>query len=700
MTYTQRGSDYDMFASLLVTPDGNDALGNPEWRFGKYVHSHLPRATVRQSDDDRQLMLAHMPIPPRGRSHERQSDVAPFVFWDGEGITYASGMPQSYVLFGSSLGHEIRDKELRTVDCLNVIIEAERDAPHAIHVAFAFKYDAEMILSDLPLRSWYVLKQRSSVRYQGYTITYHPGRLFRVTAKRDGQKYTATIYDVFGFFQQSFVKALRAWLDESELEEIERIEQGKQKRGHFEYEELDSYIAPYWRAELRLGVVLCERLRERLKSADICPSGWYGAGAVASTIYKQHSIRKHMARTTRDRLDKDVDVITDLPEAVNDAARYAYAGGRFELFRLGHTERTVYQYDIRSAYPNAIAGLPSLAGARWEYIESPRFDPRLFALWHITYDDWTPTQVHRPGPLFQRDYVGRVCYPMTVEGWYWTPEAALVAGNKHTNLVGAWVCHHNDEYPFHWVRELYEERQARKATGDPSEKAYKLALNSLYGKQAQRLGWQPDKPLPRFHQLEWAGWVTSYTRMMLFHAMQQAGSSLIATETDAVFTLKKLDLPVGTALGEWDMTVHTWMTYLQSGTYWSDHGAKYRGFDADSLTHEDAMRWLRRGDFTAPLVGTTTRFMGAGRSLGTPLHRCWVTEGRDLQPGASGKRRHFADLCRPCNEGQSPATVMHPMMCAVRGGRSYEHVLPWLDENATDNEFQTMEDLDSWDAFQ
>lgn len=187
--------------------------------------------------------------------------------------------------------------------------------------------------------------------------------------------------------------------------------------------------------------------------------------------------------------------------------------------------------------------------------------------------------------------------------------------------------------------------------------------------------------------------------MMLYQAMQEAGSDLIATETDAVFSLRPLpNLRVGTALGEWDMTKHAWLTYLQSGTYWSDHGAKYRGFDRDSLDHDDAMRWLRRGDFTDSLVGTTTRFVGAGRGLGTPLHRCWITEARDLQPGSAGKRRHFPDLCRQCAEGLSAADEMHAMVCSTRGGTSQPHHLPWID--GTPNPWQDLQDVEGWDAFE
>lgn len=217
---------------------------------------------------------------------------------------------------------------------------------------------------------------------------------------------------------------------------------------------------------------------------------------------------------------------------------------------------------------------------------------------------------------------------------------------------------------------------------------------------AQRLGWQEDKPLPRFHQLEWAGWVTSYTRMMLYAAMLQAGSDLIGVETDAVFSLRPLDLDCGSGLGQWEVTEHAWMTYLQSGTYWSDHGAKYRGFDRDSLTHDEAMQWLQRADFAVPLIGTTSRFVGAGRGLGSPLHRCWITESRDLLPGRSGKRMHLAELCRACADGVSPTVTMHPMHCVSKGGQSFPHHLPWLEDDAPGLEWQEAVEIDGWDAFE
>jgi hypothetical protein len=607
----------------------------------------------------------------------------PFMVWDGEGITYEEGKAQSYVLFGCSSGDYIVGEQLSTAECLELIMRVENEYPHVIHVGFSFKYDVEMILADLPIKSWYYLRKHGTVRWKRYRITYHPGKRFTVSKWNEAQtqRTTATIYDVWGFFQSSFIVACRAWLEPHELAEIERVEEGKAKRGAFTVDELMTYVFPYWQSELGLLARLVNRLRERLTQAGVLPSSWHGPGAIATTIYREHKIRDHMARTMRDAVnDSDIHIAT-LPDAVNEAAQFAYSAGHFERFQIGHHDAPVYQYDINSAYPAAISGLPSLRDGSWERDVSPTFSPHLFGMWHIEFDCWAPERLSFAFPLFYRDERRCVSYPMTVSGWYWTPEAALVAGRKDARITESWTWHPKGaaKYPFAFVSDMYAQRQQWKAEGNPAEKALKLSLNSLYGKMAQRAGWQEKQPLPRFHQLEWAGYVTSYTRAVLYRAMNMSGPGLIAVETDAVFSTVPLpQLPISKQLGEWDLTEHAFITYLSSGTYWTDRKAAYRGLDPDSLTHDDALRWLREGNWRGSLTGRTTRFIGSGRGLGTPLHRCWVTESRELRPGMTGKRIHMAETCPQCWRGVSPADALHPTIVATRGGESQPHLLPWL----------------------
>ena len=279
-----------------------------------------------------------------GRSPERwhkgrRYNERPFIGWDGEGITYSGDTLYSYVLFGNSQGDTIRSRNLSTVECFDLLLRAERKCPEAIHVGFAMQYDTNMMFRDLPREVLERIYETHRARWQGYSIEYFPGKW--LTVSRSGnrfggvQKERVRLFDVFGFFQSSFVKAIAEFVGTDDPE-YQRIVDGKLARKAFTYAQLDDYIIPYWRAELRLLVRLMESLRNDLHTADIHISSWHGPGAVANTVFRQHHIEHHKEDTS---------------DAVSRAAQYAYAGGRFELFRAGHHPHTVYQYDIRSAYP-------------------------------------------------------------------------------------------------------------------------------------------------------------------------------------------------------------------------------------------------------------------------------------------------------------------------------------------------------------
>lgn len=621
-------------------------------------------------------------------SKPRNSLHAPFIAWDGEGITYGENEPQQYVLFGNSAGFTLEAESLTTADCLKLICRTKRAHPKGINVGFAFKYDSEMILADLSVRHWYVLRKAQTVNFQQWKVTYHPGRLLRVTDKET--HISSTIYDVFGFFQSSFIASLRKWLPEDELANIDVIEQGKGARGQFKYDQLESLIKPYWKLELVLLVKLMDQLRSDMARVDLVPKQWYGVGAIASILMDRHKIRPHMARANAEDHNEIARNQAELPPEVNHAARFAYAGGRFEQFRLGHYDGTVYQYDINSAYPDAMRALPSLRNG-WTKVE-PQW-PTGFGIWRIR---WENPQLNPwwPGPAFIRDKTGRVYFPMNVDSWYWTPEAEILTQFGAQVLEG-WVVNDNGERPFSWIQELYTERRARKNAGDPSEKVIKLGLNSLYGKSAQRIGHKWNR-LPAYHQLEWAGWITSSTRAKLWRAMIGAADTLIAVETDSLFTTKALDLPISEQLGDWSRETHEWITYLQSGIRFTNNGESYRGFDKGSLSHDKAMEWLQHGNLDSPLVGRTTRFIGSGRGLGTPLHRQWLTEARELSPGKEGKRIHVPEFCAACKNRQSMAVSLHPMICPHPGGTSFPHSLPWINDGAPGLEWQEMEELQRW----
>lgn len=618
-----------------------------------------------------------------------------FVAWDGEGITFPGNTAQSYVLFGNSKGYQISSTELGTVECLELMIATEIDLPLAIHVGFAFSYDVEMILKDIPSGYMRDLKSYGSIKWKGYRIEFRRGKWFQVTKYiTDETKVVCRIWDVWSFFSTSFVVALQEYLPGNE--EVAFIAAGKQNRSLFTWDELHSDIIPYWQAELRTMVMLMNKLREVCYNADLKINQWHGPGALATYAMTQRGVKRSMAT---------------IPDDVAQASRFAYAGGRFELFKIGYHHDKAYSYDIRSAYPSAIRDLPNLSSGRWNHVVSPT-QIATFGVYRIRFTHHNILST-RPMPYYYRDVHSAVHFPNVVEGWYWSPEAKLapIFGNE-AEIVEGWEYEDTGERPFAWIEDTYNLRAEWKREGNPSQIALKLLMNSMYGKFAQRVGFK-GKDSPTWHQLEWAGYITSHCRAKLFGAMLEAHSknALIAVETDGIFTSSPLDFPkVGPNLGEWELEVYDSLIYLQSGFYYKKaHGnwqSRSRGFDKGSITIEDAIASLgkwRPWQDEAPIgsiLGTMTRFttMGQWLTYHNPeqFRRTWSTSIRELKLGTDGKRVHRPLFCQACVQGISPVDMLHDMtIYQTVGGHTYPHMLPWIDKVTNSNQtnpFRSIED--------
>ena len=638
-----------------------------------------------------------------------------FIAWDGEGTTVGLGVPQPYVLFGNSKpGERLKaERGLSTVECFDLLLFSKQMHPWSIFIGFSINYDVNQMLCDLPVPHLKVIHKQNKVTWNGYRVHWFPGKWLYVRRIKDQQ--SVIFYDVFGFFQSSFIVACEKFLGENDPE-IGQIREGKARRASFLYSELETFIIPYWERELSLLVRLAESLRNDLDSAGIKISSWHGPGAVASKVFSLNHIKDYLDR--------------DIPRSVNVAAQYAYAGGRFEQFRCGHYPHRVYEYDINSAYPSGIVGLPNLRNGAWEHVET--FEPDSFGVWHIDHDGReTVRELYvEPQPLFCRHQGGHISYPTETRGYYWTPEAALVST---TSILGGWVFRGDGTLPFEFVREMYDRRREWKLKGISAEKALKLALNSMYGKMAQRIGgaYRDGRvEIPAWHQLEWAGWVTSAARAKLYRAILLNPSSVIATETDAIFTISPIDLPVSKNLGEWELTEFDNITYIQSGFYYAEQGdtltCKYRGLDKDRQTGEPKGLPYRQvldilsgpgrfGGTLPPFFGTTSRYVGLGIGLTTgATWRSWETNTREVTLGGSGKRTHidryWDDMqqryvfpcpeCAPHSGRQSYGANLHHCALAPRkeGYDSSRHSLPWEREQGEDALLQ--EELDQIDRWQ
>lgn len=625
------------------------------------------------------------------KNNKQAKSDRPFIGWDGEGYTlhrtenpcdclnvmseshpaYQGGCPHHYCLFGSSVGTEVRGESLSTGECLRLLLRTAHDHPNAIHVGFAFEYDVNMILRDLSVKHMEKLHAENSVMWKGFRIEHIPKKWFEVSGTVDGVRTTCRVQDVFTFFASSFVAALRNWGTGTDME-LQQIEEGKKGRSSFSLSDIDDFIRPYWQKELVLLVQLCNTLRERLTTAGLDTGNWYGPGCVATAVYKKYGIDKCMNQ--------------ELPDDIIEAGAYAYAGGRFELFRAGLYTGPVYSADINSAYPYILSTLPDLQTGTWEWTTDPELFVRVptrLGLYRIDfqYEDMGPAY---PYPVFRRHKDGRVEYPKRTGGWYHAPEARILFDEyikdpdrfRYFDMHGAWLYHDDGTYPFSFIPEMYAQRSVWKAEGNPAQLALKLCLNSLYGKLAQRIG--GDDGPPRWHQLEWAGAITSGCRALVWEAASFAAreDGLISIDTDGVYSTvpfhdDALRNGKGTKLGQWEMEEYEGILALQSGIYWLKKGGEWqkpksRGIPRASLSLDSALYALNN---QTPLQATHTTFVGYGLSLqrNPKLRgwRTWETHPRSFDFGGNGKRFHKdVPLCEACYDKLPWSSALH--ICVQR----------------------------------
>jgi hypothetical protein len=626
------------------------------------------------------------------------SDLRPFVAWDGEGVNNEDPANEDhpYSLFGSSLGWRVKQYNLTTLDCLSLMLETELACPEAIHFGFAFGYDVNMILRQLPLPQLMMLRAQNRTRFQGFDLEYIPKKWFRVSYGRKGHRTTVQLFDVFSFFAAGLGKVLRTYSVGTE-EQLARIDAGKGERPDFRYEHITTDIEPYWETELDLMVRLMDKFRKLLYDAGLFITSWHGPGAIASYLLRTHHVEEIMDRGPSD--------------AVLEAARSAYFGGRFQPFTAGYYEGPVYSADINSAYPYSHSRLPNLRTGKWEPIlgrpGSNPADIRL-GMYKIRYNGQYSGKAM---PLPHRDKDGSVSFPSVTEGWFHAAEAGMVYNDPNAEFLEGLVFQDDGSSPFAWIEDIYEERlKVQDKYGKAAAAGFRLGPNSLYGQVAQRAGWERRKGPPKWHQLEWAGAITSECRSLVYYVARTVGNGLVSIDTDGVLSLRpfpRLPNGIGRKLGQWHVTEYTGMLYLQNGIYWlrDENGdwlpPKSRGIPRKKLDFDTVFPLISQNK---PLEVNQHMFIGYGLALRGRMHdwRKWKDEPRTITFGGTGKSIHIPRNCGSCRRGFGYTEALHTLTpVPPKMVESTPHYLPWLDKGA--GEFpvrQEIMELERWGHFE
>jgi hypothetical protein len=598
---------------------------------------------------------------------------------DGEGCGQDRQGRQHYKLLRAGSYELYTGRPLRTEECLAFLCSLPAKP---LLVGFSFGYDSTQILRELPeeRQDWLFADRQANRREKGgyhgnnwtywgdYALEYIPknylrvGRIVRGTIELEGgpirtcqiiDASVRTVYETFGFFQKSFLAALQDF--DIGREHWELIARNKAARDSFT--RITKEIREYCRLECELLAELMETFRSICHANDLRPKTWNGAGKLSAFLHDKYSTPTCEA------------VKTVTPSGVLAMAAEAYYGGRFEVTRIGEVRGPVYEADKVSAYPAALRALPCLLHGRWERFENADKARGLYVA-RVRFAH--PRDVPLCGlPIRKKD--GRLFWPREGTGIYWSVEIAsarrLGAAIEH---MGGWryvaLC---DCRPFDWVAALFEVR--RHLGKDRRGYPLKLALNSLYGKLAQRIG------NPVWSNLLWAGMITAITRAALNDAISQCPDDILMLATDAIFSRKPLLLQYGENLGEWEQKTHARLFIVQPGLYFGAARPKIRGIPVSVFADyvqkfEAAWRlWCTAlSEFSGPPIVGVPMPLFTGLRLaharGKPeTAGCWVRQDREFSFDWSRKRdaapRWETPLCvktRPASGAADLESVPHP----------------------------------------
>ena len=666
-----------------------------------------------------------------GNRHATRWETGEFVAVDGEGFSEGETLGQRvgvkktpyiwkrhyYAYLSASDGSNIYSPRgrLSTEQCLDFLCAIVERNPNAILVAFGASYDCTHILAhDLPkadLETLVSSKAKSRKVHFGtdkwdYLIEYRPRKCLTVQRWPSGARryeidqngkrkatphLTVRLWDVWGFFQDSFIGVLKKWVPgDPDYEFVRRM---KGDRNIFERSEI-AEIARYNAAELRLLVKVMNRVRDAIADLGLKITRWDGAGAIAAAMLTHQGVKKHKG---------------ELPPEVFEAARRAYSGGHIEACKVGYHRGKVHHYDVNSAYPDQFRLLPSLADGEW--IEGTQDPPDGYTLIKVDY-------VFPQGlpfyPIFFRTEDGSIIYPYRGTGWIWRSEFdvgrryydqsienhPLRSQCKFQVLRWFHFRSHTGERPFAWVEDYYRKRQdyieAARRGGYVSgpEKIIKLGLNSLYGKTAQQVGARIDHDgelhLPPFFQLDWAGFVTAGCRAKLMEAAIQKPHAIISFATDGLFSTEPLDLdcPKDKVLGAWEYVTHDGMTNVMPGVYWLHDGEDVkhysRGFDKKEMSDAEFVHahWRRKQETARVKIN---RMVGIGSAVSSKdfwrMRGCFAETTRSLRLDGDNSKRYPIELARAKPHQGLIDTVPrdHFLPNIVDIGESRPYPVAWID---------------------
>lgn len=440
------------------------------------------------------------------------------------------------------------DKQHAGLRCFIEFLDLYCNSPKVEYLVYGFnnQYELTQLFHDLPDH----VKNESDFVITG--ITNKEGKKYGWTVEVFNYKRHICIFrkgkikvdflDAAAFYKTSLDNAAKM-LGLGEKYSSDELDRTTFTRKHLEDEE----FLMYSRRDAYITRLIGDYIQQQHKSLNIPTT--ISAPHFASTVFKTHFMTGKIGVAGED---------------LEQAGLYSYHGGKNGFYLDGPSEfPSIWQYDITSAYPEAMKQLPDIENSGWRTLN--RYVPNVHALYHVQLE------YNRCKYGSIQDHYGHWIDGGIVDDvWLTSYELdELFAHNEISHLFsisgyqmigpsGGALADYVDKYFF-----------TKKHTKGPERETAKLLLNSLYGKffQKQPVGsvgnydiderkWVTSDP-DRDYDYEAGGLynppiaslITGFVRAKI-HRMEHKYDAVM-TSTDGMFANTPPDLQdIGTDLGQ------------------------------------------------------------------------------------------------------------------------------------------------------
>jgi len=468
-----------------------------------------------------------------------------FICYDGE------NKGNKYFLLGNSFEYIYNKKGLSSRKCLEFLTRKLKKK----RIIFNLHYDLQFWIKDFKDEKILELMNGQRVAFYNYELQYFHKKMLII--KKGNSLFK--IYDILSFFNQSLLNTIERLQIKLNEEESNILIKGKKERINFDNMTLEEIIL-YNKTECIITEKIAGKIYSLMlesfyrdkkgKLKNLVITNFFGASAIASKLLKDYEVSKL----------KPFEKFQDIFES-------SYYGGRFEILKIG-VFKNVFKYDINSAYPSILKDLTEIK--EFKKVRKPKTinDKGIYLIY---YKQFYPSDFICPFPL--RHNTGRIFYTGEISGYYFGCEinAFLNSGVNKENyelkiifgivpIEGKKIFENKQGYNL--IEDMFEQRNRYKQKKDLKHYLYKIALNSLYGKLAQKVG---SKSFTHFY---YASYITAKVRSILIDECYKVDyKKIICFATDCIISEVPLKVKTGENLGEWEFDFIEKAEILMSGFY-------------------------------------------------------------------------------------------------------------------------------------